>query len=280
MTLGRWVPRKSHQIKASVPLLRPRKTGRMGLRAQEGGIVTRSVAAPELAPEPATLVCSCVQDWLQQQAENFRSLLVPRPPWGPQAVDEEFQQSVDLVASAAGFGREECLQEEVDAANGVSATELSSKARRLASRAVRAGVPQSLAPQIQLDAEEICSVLVKMVPTAQRLIVKLELMGENVCGRWHQDNYVGRAIVTYNGCGTEYVRHEDVNFWELNNCGNPDHILRDKSQVLAVGPADIFFMKGKLFPADVNGLVHKSPEKRYHPNGAIMTRLCLKIDIP
>merc|ERR1712232_618803 len=93
-----------------------------------------------------------------------------------------------------------------------------------------------------------------------------ELMGENVCGKWHQDNYVGRAIVTYNGLGTMYVRNSNV--------------IRDPSKVFSANEGDILFMKGKMFPGAVKGLVHKSPEKRYHADGAVMNRLCLKVDLP
>ena len=34
---------------------------------------------------------------------------------------------------------------------------------------------------------------------------KLELMGEYTCPRWHRDNYCGRAIITYNLSGTQYL---------------------------------------------------------------------------
>merc|ERR1719223_2530477 len=99
------------------------------------------------------------------------------------------------------------------------------------------------------------------------------------CSKCHQDNYVARALVSYNGCGTEMLRHENVNFWELENCGNNAHIVRDSSEVLSAGTGDILFMKGLKFPADVNGLVHKSPDKRYHADGKIMNRLVLKVDV-
>ena len=40
---------------------------------------------------------------------------------------------------------------------------------------------------------------------------KLELMGEDVCQRWHRDFYCGRAIITYNLRGTEYT--SEVRRW-------------------------------------------------------------------
>merc|ERR1719401_2425523 len=122
--------------------------------------------------------------------------------------------------------------------------------------------------------------LARICPAADKLIVKLEIMGESCCGRWHQDAYVGRAIVSYNSGGTVYVHHDNVNFRELHNRASNEHIIRDQSQVFSADVMDVLFIKGKLFPNGATGLVHKSPEKRYHADGSIMNRLCLKIDIP
>merc|ERR1711920_203123 len=69
--------------------------------------------------------------------------------------------------------------------------------------------------------------------------------------------------------GTEYIHDDHVNLWELNNCGNNDHIVPDRSAVRQAGVGDILFMKGKLFPDPVNGLVHRSPDRVYHPGGEI-----------
>merc|ERR1712217_749202 len=150
----------------------------------------------------------------------------------------------------------------------------------MGAKAVVSALPKQAVQQIQADIEEIGMVVAKMIPTAEKLIVKLEIMGENCCSRWHRDNYSARAIISYNGCGTEYALHENVNFWELENCGNNECILHDKSQVFSVEAADVLFMKGLRFPRGVSGLVHKSPEKRYHADGAVMNRLLLKIDVP
>mmetsp|Transcript_51449 Transcript_51449/g.161715 ORF Transcript_51449/g.161715 Transcript_51449/m.161715 type:complete len:123 (+) Transcript_51449:567-935(+) len=119
-----------------------------------------------------------------------------------------------------------------------------------------------------------------MLPTAEAVIVKLEVMRANCCPRWHQDQYVSRAIVSYNCCGTEYAHHDNVDFWELMHCGNNDCIIRDRSQVSSVDVGDMLLMKGTLFPGAANGLVHRSPDRRYHADGSIKTRLCLKIDVP
>jgi len=189
---------------------------------------------------------------------------------------------VDLLARKGAFGPEETLHDSVCVCSSEASLtdELSMTARRLVRLAVDSGLPKTLGQQIQLDIEEIGMALVKLLPATTDVIMKLEVVGENTCKRWHQDNYTGRAIVTYNLCGTQYTAHDNVNFWEFENGGKNDRIILDQSQVLSAHPGDILFMKGKTFPGTANGLVHKAPVTLYHPNGAIMNRLCLKVDVP
>jgi len=89
---------------------------------------------------------------------------------------------------------------------------------------------QTLAAKIQADAVEIASAIAKLVPDAADLLLKLELVGENRCKRWHQDYYVCRAVVSYNGeSATEYVHDQFVDFWELKNCGSNDCVVKPES---------------------------------------------------
>mmetsp|Transcript_7980 Transcript_7980/g.17308 ORF Transcript_7980/g.17308 Transcript_7980/m.17308 type:complete len:315 (+) Transcript_7980:97-1041(+) len=228
----------------------------------------------------ATLACASVKDWLQPQCEHYSGLYVPR-----HRIWDDIQHHVDFLAISGTLNPEGALEEVVNLASTRRAEqglaiELSERAQRLVRQLMASGMPTAVLQKIKEDIEEIGPVLVRMCPNAEQLVMKLEVMGENVCRRWHQDHYVGRAIVSYNGCGTVHTHNDNVDFWELENCGNNDHIIRDKSQVFSVDIMDILFIKGKLFPSTVKGLVHKSPEKRYHANGAIMNRLCLKVDIP
>ena len=105
-------------------------------------------------------------------------------------------------------------------------------------------------------------------------------MGENACPRWHRDEYCARAIVSYNSAGTQYTADDNVDFWELENCGNNACIIKDTSRIQSVNVGDVFFMKGLTFPGGSNGLVHKSPEVKHHYNGLVVNRLVLKIDVP
>jgi hypothetical protein len=235
------------------------------------------LATSEESEGGTVFLCSYVEDWLQEESKRYRCLHVPRPL----AWDAEQQEVVDLLALSRAFGREDQIREDVRvfASEQRFLQELSAKARRLVQRAMGVGLPGALGQRIQLDAEEVGAVMKKLFPISKEVLLKLELVSESSCSRWHQDNYTCRAIITYVGNGTEYTDHSNVNFWELNNCGNNDHILSDKSQVYSSDAGDVLLIKGKKFPNTVRGVVHKSPEKRYHENGAIMTRLCLKLDV-
>merc|ERR1712129_182940 len=98
---------------------------------------------------------------------------------------------------------------------------------------------------IEQDLEGIGLVLTKLVPVAKKAIFRLDIMGEDGCRRWHRDNYVGRAIVTYNSCGTQYVDNAHVNLFQLDHGGSNAAIVRDASQSLFAGVGDILFMKGQ-----------------------------------
>jgi hypothetical protein len=120
-----------------------------------------------------------------------------------------------------------------------------------------------------------------LCPASPFIEVKLEIVGENCCARWHQDTYVGRTIVSYNGIrGTDYTPDSNVDFWELENCGKNPCIIRNEREIRSVGVGDILFIKGKAYPQGAKGLVHKSVDKQYHEDGRIKNRLVLKVDVP
>lgn len=159
------------------------------------------------------------------------------------------------------------------------ALELSKKAHSLVSFAVQHGLPKNLGSQIRQDFEHIGTVLPSLVPTAEKMILKLDIMGEHVCTRWHRDNYVGRAVVSYNSCGTMYVHNDHVDLHELEHGGLNPAIVPDESYAFSAGVGDILFIKGALLPDTPNGLIHKAPVVRYHADGSIVNRLVLKVDL-
>jgi len=140
-------------------------------------------------------------------------------------------------------------------------------------------LPQELSSLVCTDAVNIGQALARLLPQEASLVMKLENVGQDNCPRWHQDYYVARAIVSYNGKGTEYTNDGNVDFWELENCGNNDCIIRDTSMIRCVGCGDILLMKGLRYPSAENGLVHKSPKLEYHSTGNVKKRFVLKIDV-
>jgi hypothetical protein len=145
-----------------------------------------------------------------------------------------------------------------------------------------ASLPAKLSDQLREDACTMGKIWGKLCPEARELEVKLEIFGENTCARWHQDHFVGRAICSYTGTvGTSYTRSSNVNFWELEHCGNNECIIHDKERIESVAVGDLLLIKGTKYPQlSSTALVHKSPDKRYDVStGAILNRLVLKVDL-
>jgi len=231
-------------------------------------------------PLARTLFCvNHMKEWTSSEHLKYGGLLVRRArKW------DAFQDWVDKVANDEIFGREEQIMAP-PIRNG-SCEELRSRLKTTASKLFQIAkeksrpFPKELAKQIESDILEIGDVLGKIACGVPFLQAKIELQGENICGRWHRDHYVGRAIVTYTGANaTQYTSPSNVNFWELQNCGNNDHIIRDKKKTAFVGVGDVLFIKGTKYPDGQKGLVHKAPERQYHKDGTIINRLTLKVDL-
>jgi len=141
-------------------------------------------------------------------------------------------------------------------------------------------LPKDLIATVKTDADLLGKTVAAVCSWSKTFLLKLELMGEYTCPRWHRDNYCGRGIITYNLSGTQYLPEEYVDVWELEHCGNNDCIVKDPSKVCQINVGDMFFMKGMGYPTGVKGLVHKSPPVQYHPDGFAMNRLVLKVDVP
>jgi hypothetical protein len=229
--------------------------------------------------EPTLFITDNLDGWLQPEGNMYTGLLVKRPFTG---LWDCIQGDID--EARPNFGShlsnltiEKRVRMRMNESQELLSVRLSTCADEILSAA---SLPDALSKQIHADTCAIGKHVGSLCPSAPELEVKLEIIGENPCQRWHQDNYVGRAIVTYTGhTGTDYTRDSNVDFWELNNCGNSDCIIREKSEIEAVEVGDILFMKGTRYPCGAKGLVHKSPEKRYHQDGRVLNRLILKIDV-
>jgi hypothetical protein len=97
-----------------------------------------------------------------------------------------------------------------------------------------------------------------------------------MCPRFHVDRVLLRIVISYRGPGTELIADGAVDRSKLapNHGGHDDHhsgLICEPSAVWRANAGDVVIMKGELWPADVGGVVHRSP----HHEG---TRVVLTLD--
>ena len=129
-------------------------------------------------------VAGALKDWLDPQSAQYSGLLVKRPfcAW------DDLRLEVDKASLR--FGRTAQIATEVK--NG-EPEELSNRLQAsIALFLAEAGLPAGLSKQIHTDACSLGKLMGSMCPFASVIEVKLEVHGENVCSRWHQDWYAGR----------------------------------------------------------------------------------------
>ena len=234
---------------------------------------------PAWLPQPfapdrgAVFVADSLDDWASEESLEYNGLLLRRP----------FAGKWDAFEGDIG----ECESRTVPA-SATSARQFAISVDKLLQDAA---LPAPLSQQIRDDACSLRNAWSAMYPGVRELQVKLEVFGENTCARWHQDHFVGRGIVSYTGeVGTEYTRSSNINFWELEHCGNNDCVIHDPKAIESVAVGDMLLIKGTKFPgarpqgpftdrSAHHALVHKSPEVRYHSNGRVLNRLVLKVDV-
>jgi hypothetical protein len=214
--------------------------------------------------------CTSLDLWHSPEADNYQGLRVAR------SIDPLYWQSLADQLSK-NPPPEDCLHEQrisLDAPEALIQQKFQNSAI-----AISHCLAPELAELVHQDAQALAVATHKMVPQARELIMKLELFGESVCSRWHQDRYVCRSLVAYNCSGTDYTANSNVDFAELYHCGNNDHIIRNKSFIQNANVGDMVMIKGTKFPGKAKGLIHKSPEVRYYDTGAVQSRIVLKVDI-
>ncbi|CAE7182011.1 unnamed protein product [Symbiodinium pilosum] len=215
------------------------------------------------------LRASSLEDWLHPESAQFNGLLMERKAWWNDcqgAVDqvsrdlgEDEKLIVSVKRGPEGFGDFQDVAEKI---------------------LQKVNLPQDVKDAVHGDICQLATTVGELCPWGDSLLVKLELIGEKSCRRWHRDYYCARAIVSYNSAGTLYTADDNVNFWELEHKGGNERIIRDKSEIRSAGVGDMLFIKGVKFPEPVKGLVHRSPETQYHDNGLAVNRLVLKVDVP
>jgi len=235
------------------------------------------VEGSEVEMDTAVMTCSNLSYWNSPGSSEFRGLRYKR------ALDPvRCQTIVDQAAQRQALGATGSIVETLDIQSFRGSPENVRNCFREAAGRIASplSLPNDLSELIAEDAGAIGEQLAQLLPGVNILQVKVEVFGHDVCSRWHRDSYIGRAIVSYNCSGTVYIEDQHADIWELENCGNNDCVVRDKSKVHYVDVGDVLLMKGKAYPSDVKGLIHKSPEVRFHTDGGVMHRLVLKVDVP
>lgn len=161
---------------------------------------------------------------------------------------------------------------------------------QVASKVV-ASLPATIRDVLKEDAYFMAKILRELCPTAPFLRMSMEVIGKYGCSRWHQDNYVGRMIVTYSGPGTWCADDDSVAYdqfkktmMEPSNVSDP-LIIPCFEKVHQTPTNSILLMKGNNWPGitgvrDHKGLTHKSPNVERDSNGEpVMNRLLLKVDL-
>ncbi|GMH94273.1 hypothetical protein TrST_g13694 [Triparma strigata] len=148
-------------------------------------------------------------------------------------------------------------------------------------------LPSPLRSALEADALMLCSTLTSLCPSSPWLTVQLECVGHNNCSRWHQDMYVGRALISYTGPGTWLVDDRNVDFEMLEkSLGMTSEvsdrlIVPDRSKVHEAGTNSVCLLKGNSW-MDIQGLgvTHKSPVVERDGEGRVREkRLVLKVDL-
>ncbi|MEG6507629.1 DUF1826 domain-containing protein [Methyloligella sp. 2.7D] len=101
--------------------------------------------------------------------------------------------------------------------------------------------------------------LFAQVMGAETVQLRLDVVSDNACRKFHLDNVPARLLCTYRGRGTEYGEARR---------GEEPRIIHE----LATGSVGLF--RGRLWPTEQSGIVHRSPPI----SGLGETRLLLVLD--
>lgn len=113
----------------------------------------------------------------------------------------------------------------------------------------------------------------------KRAGLRLKVLEQAMCPRFHVDWVPCRLVTTFSGTGTQWIPHDKVDRTKLGtgNNGMPDDksgLYRDASAIQVLSKGDVALLKGEGWEGNEGaGLVHRSP-----PNNANEKRLLLTLD--
>ncbi|MEC7183100.1 MAG: DUF1826 domain-containing protein, partial [Bdellovibrionota bacterium] len=107
------------------------------------------------------------------------------------------------------------------------------------------------------DMMELCE-LFKEITITKMLNVKLQVVKDNMCRLFHEDNNHQRLLCTYLGSGTEWIEDSFVNRKRLGK-GDNRRVIQDWDKVQHAENFEVIVLRGKLFAGIKKGAVHRSP---------------------
>jgi len=239
------------------------------------------------AKKGTVLITKSCKEWCLPETENFKGLIVERSKFCPDD-GKQYHALVKEIANLESVKRADKDVGQIWTNVEKIKTDLPEVEKLIRENTKRLVAPMlsiesreeasKLADKIIQDAVDIAINLVKGHPDVKDLVLRLEVIGENRCFRWHRDDYVGRAIVTYNGPGTDYLEDENINWENMKSADKNDQTPIDPSLKRQIKAGDMMFMRGCQSKA--GGLVHRSPMPIFWPDEAVIDRLILKVDIP
>jgi len=94
----------------------------------------------------------------------------------------------------------------------------------------------------------------------QNVRLKLAIIDNNMCRKFHTDINDLRLLCTYRGSGTLWLSDDNVNRNALLGSSNNDSIVMDENKVKQANTGSVILLKGALYPhEDTKAAVHRSP---------------------
>jgi hypothetical protein len=107
-----------------------------------------------------------------------------------------------------------------------------------------------------------------------KLTVFFGSIDTDMCRRFHVDMYELRMLCTYQGQGTMWLNHNNINYEALNNFESKEEIAIKAEDVKQFNTAAVGIVKGALYPnSKIGGLVHRSPAIEYLNEKRIVLRV-------
>jgi hypothetical protein len=106
---------------------------------------------------------------------------------------------------------------------------------------------------------------------ADQVGLRLEVIHQAMCPRFHVDRVGIRMLCTYQGPGTEWVEDAQVDrrFLGAGHGGRPDTLsglLRPAHRIQTIPPGTVALLKGSLWQGQTGGgIVHRSPAVPHGP---------------